>query len=75
MTSPSGTFLTPDELRELTGSTWRSRQIEWMMDNRWTYVLTRDGRPVILRAYAEKKLGMKETKALRWKPNLSAIPK
>ena len=31
--------------------------------------------PVVLRAYAEKKLGLKETKAPTWKPDFGALQK
>ena len=49
--------------------------INYAIDNRWIYQLTRDGRPVVMRAYAEKQFGIEEPKADEWDVDLSTIPK
>lgn len=69
----TGTFLTADELRELTGSAYRAKQVAWFADRGWTFETTLDGRPVVLRAYAEKRLGLKDTKTRRPEPDFSAL--
>jgi Domain of unknown function (DUF4224) len=51
-------FLTAEELAELTDSKVRSKQIEWLDQHRWTYEISRLGKPKVLRAYAEQRLGL-----------------
>jgi len=35
--TPSGTFLTEQELRELTGYAFPRLQIKWLAENRWPF--------------------------------------
>jgi hypothetical protein len=50
-------FLTPDELHTLTGYRRAADQRRWLQDRGW--VFEGDGHPVVLRAYAESRLGGK----------------
>ncbi len=43
-------FLTPDELRELTGRVRRKDQIAWLETNHLRYWLNAAGKPVVARA-------------------------
>lgn len=49
-------FLTPDELRELTGRRRPSAQIRWLRDHRWAFAERADGRPAVSRREAERQL-------------------
>jgi len=48
--------LTEVELMKLTGTPQHSLQIDWLKEKRWAYTLTRSGRPVVGRLYANLKL-------------------
>ncbi|MFZ6864698.1 DUF4224 domain-containing protein [Undibacterium sp. Ji67W] len=50
-------FLTEDELRELTGYAYRSRQIIWLKKNNWKFEVTAQLRPKVARSYFELRLG------------------
>lgn len=50
-------FLTNDELRELTGYVYRSKQILWLKKNNWKFELTAQLRPRVARSYFEVRLG------------------
>ena len=56
-------FLSPEELHELTDSPLRSLQIAWLEQNRWVFTTSRLGNPKVLRSYAEKKLGLADDAA------------
>jgi hypothetical protein len=49
-------MLAEDELAAITGYVFPSRQISWLNQNGWKYVLTRARRPVVGRVYARMKL-------------------
>ena len=49
-------ILTPDELHALTGRRQPSKQIAWLAANGWRFVLNADGRPVVARAYYERRM-------------------
>jgi hypothetical protein len=49
--------LTPDQVFELTGYKRSGDQMRWLRDHGWVFVLNAAGRPVISRAYAERRLG------------------
>jgi hypothetical protein len=49
-------FLTPDDLRDLTGLRRSSAQIRWLSAQGLRYVLGADGRPRVLRAEVEGRL-------------------
>lgn len=51
-----GETLKDDELSAITGYQMPSRQIQWLSNNGWQYVLTGARRPVVGRVYARLKL-------------------
>jgi hypothetical protein len=51
-------FLSHEELSELSGVTTRPAQIAWLEERRIPYVTCRGGRPKVLRAYIERRLGL-----------------
>lgn len=68
--------LAPDEIATITGSVRPALQIEWLNKNRWVYITTRSGIPVVGRYYARMKLAgidpdPRPTNA--WTPNLSNV--
>ncbi|MNF50072.1 hypothetical protein D3C76_385010 [compost metagenome] len=70
--------LTDEELATITGYLIPSKQITWLANNGWQYVLTRARRPVVGRAYARLKLaGVRPTAtnavAEAWTLDLSRI--
>lgn len=52
----SGTFLSRRELREITGTSDKIKQITWLTRWGWTYAVNVDGFPVVSRAHMEAKL-------------------
>ena len=50
-------FLTIEELSELTGYVYCSRQIEWLRRNKWKFEITAQKRPKVARSYFELRLG------------------
>ncbi len=48
--------LADEELTTITGYQIPSKQIQWLTDNRWEFVLTGARRPVVGRVYARLKL-------------------
>lgn len=50
--------LTPDELEELTSRTQLAAQRRWLDQYTWRYAVDSDGRPKVLRAYMEERLGL-----------------
>jgi hypothetical protein len=62
---PTGTFLTRDELNELTGAKLRKKQIAWLQRRGWEYELNCLGWPVVLRAMVEGKMGASDSES-RW---------
>lgn len=69
--------LTPDELERLTGASQTALQIAWLREQAWTYTVTRAGKPVVGRLYANLKLSGVEVATIvgptAWQPNLGAI--
>lgn len=53
-------LLTPQELEDLTGRSRPANQIKWLRERGWVFEVGGDRRPKVLRAYAERQLGMKE---------------
>ncbi|WP_430228066.1 DUF4224 domain-containing protein [Paraburkholderia tropica] len=52
-------YLTASELADLIGCkpNQRTRMINWLADNRWKYVVDRNGIPKVARAFRDLKLG------------------
>jgi len=44
-------FLSKDELRQLTGYCYGSRQILWLQRNNWTFEVNAQFRPMVARSY------------------------
>lgn len=71
-------YLTASELADLIGckSNQRAAMIGWLADNRWKYVVDKNGVPKVARAYRDLKLGLTtDTKTTKYDdaPNLQAF--
>jgi hypothetical protein len=51
-------LLSDDELAHLVDSPLPAKQIKWLDEHGWIYVLSRRGRPRVARAYLEQRLGV-----------------
>ena len=60
-------YLSTDDLSDLIGckSNQRSRMIEWLMKNRWIFIVDCNGVPKVLKAYRDKRMGMSDPDAAR----------
>lgn len=69
--------LSDNELEAVTGASQTKLQLEWLRLNGWAYSVTRSGRPVVGRLYANLKLsGVEVATIVRsegFELNLSAI--
>lgn len=50
-------ILTMDELRAITGTATRKKQIDWLSDRHWPHEVNHFGFPVVLRSVALERLG------------------
>ncbi len=50
-------FLTVDEIEELTGYLYCSRQIKWLADHGYKFEVSRNGKPKVLKTHVEARLG------------------
>lgn len=50
-------FLNNEQVRDLTGCARVAQQIEWLRSHKYAFELDAKGRPVVLRAYVEGRLG------------------
>jgi len=67
-------FLTPDEVQELTGYKYPSKQIQWLQREGFAFRVAADGKPRLLREAVIKALGGKcSVKEKRTEPNWDAI--
>ncbi len=64
---PSGAvmFLTPDELSDLTGYVIPAYQARWLNRSGYPFELSASGRPKVLRAYVERRLGLSDVKGVQ----------
>lgn len=76
----TSSYLTRFELRELTGTPLRSRQLAWLVVNGWPHAVDVHGRVLVARAYHDKQLGISSDSATTASPlvappplNLSAV--
>jgi len=53
----SGTFVSTDELRELTGYKYPKHQLDWLKRRNWKFETDCTGKPRVLRTYFESRLG------------------
>ena len=67
--------LTPDDLRDLTGYKRASSQIAWLTERAWVFEIDARGRPKVLRAYADSKMGasVRPTEPKPWEPDFSDL--
>lgn len=66
-------FLSPEELKELTGYVYASRQKSWLKDRGWKFETDNLGRPKVLRAHMENQLGGAGRKASPKEPDFAAL--
>ena len=57
-TAPS-TYLLPHEIEQLTGRRYAAHQAKVLAAQQWVFTVDGDGRPLILRAYHDQRLGLK----------------
>lgn len=58
-------YLGRSELRELTGTPIRARQIRWLAQQGWPHVVDVHGRVLVARAYHDKQMGIVDSKPAR----------
>ena len=58
-TESTSLFLTPGEIKELTGYKLGAKQAKWLREHRWAYEVGADGRPKVLRAHLMQRMGGK----------------
>lgn len=68
-------FLTPDEIRELTGYQRHADQRAWLEKRGWKFEISANGRPVVLRSFAAQRMGEDQKKQKNAEPNFSIISK
>ena len=68
-------FLTPDDMKALTGYEHSQRQIGWLKAHGWRYELSRTGRPVVLSKHAEEMMTIGTQQRQAPKMNLAVIKK
>ncbi|MGC3027930.1 DUF4224 domain-containing protein [Burkholderia sp. DN3021] len=61
----AGPYLGRQELRELTGTPQRARQLLWLARQGWPHVVDVHGRVLVARAYHDKQMGIIESKHTR----------
>lgn len=66
-------FLTPSEIKELTGYKRAADQRRWLNRNGWPYALDANDRPKVARSYADRRLSG-ETAGVAQEPDFSAVP-
>lgn len=54
-------FLSAQDLAELTGYQLPAYQVRWLDRHGYAFELSKGGRPKVLRAYVEKRLGLGNT--------------
>ena len=68
-------WLTEQEVAELTGYKRHADQRRWLTAHVWLFEINANGRPVILRGYAEQKLCGEAVKKSARRPDFSHIRK
>jgi hypothetical protein len=70
-------YLTADELHDLTGQRWKSKQIEWLRAKRWRFEVTAEGFPRVARAYWQRRMvddaPLEEPARLPKRPNFAIL--
>lgn len=52
------TFLTEEELAQLTDASHAKKQIKWLADRAWPFEVSTTGKAKVLRATMERKMGV-----------------
>lgn len=65
-------FLTPDDIKRLTGATWRRLQVERLRKLGFAVTFDRRGQPLVLASEVQRKLSSRDV-APDWEPNFGAI--
>lgn len=63
-------LLKPGEVEEITGYAYPAYQIRWLRQNRWAFEVGGDGRPKVLRSYAESRMSGQSQDKPKQKPEL-----
>jgi hypothetical protein len=71
----NGMFLTAEEIRELTGYQRYADQRTWLTNHGWRFEVNAAGRPIVLRSFAEKRLGDEHSGKKSAVPDFSVISK
>lgn len=66
-------FLTPAELRDLTGRKAHRLQLAWLRDHDWPHEVDAAGRPRVLRAEFERRLSSQPPARQTQSPRLELI--
>jgi hypothetical protein len=66
-------FLTPDELADLTGLKRPTAQYAWLRANGWPVERDAAGRPKVLRAVVEARMGACVGGTMKVEPNFGAL--
>jgi hypothetical protein len=66
-------ILTPDELAALTDSDKPAEQRAWLTQRGWVFETGKRGRPKVLRAHAEQKMGGRLSGEKQWAPDFSDL--
>ena len=56
----SSTFLTREEIADLTGYQQRQKQMDWLRREGWPFAVGGDGHPRVLREELQRRLGVVE---------------
>jgi hypothetical protein len=57
-------YLSPAELHELTERSQPAAQIRWLRRRAWRFTTSAEGRPRVLRAYRDRRLGGADSPAV-----------
>lgn len=69
----SSLFLAPSELQELTGYKYAKSQKQWLKNRGWRFEEDAAGRPKVLRAHLESKMGGSTRRTAQTEPNFDAL--
>lgn len=76
MDSKTSTFVTQEELQNLTDYVMPSAQKRWLARNGWEFTVSGLGRPKVLRAYFEQRMGLASAKpSAHTEPDFSHWPR
>lgn len=66
-------FLTRQEIVELTDYQLPAAQCRWLRDRGFTFEVGASGKPKVLRAHVESKMGLRPALSMSTQPNFDAI--